>query len=69
MVLEVLDGALVTLGGGASGECPEIATFAGSRIGLARIQAIPTGFELSNHDSPPSVPRRATALVASRPVG
>src|SRR5262249_48902983 len=48
--LEELDRALVSLGGGTARECPEIASPAGFRIFLPRIESIFARRESADHD-------------------
>ena len=48
-MLEVLDGPLVLLGLGSTGERAEVPPLAGLRIELAGIQPILAGFEFADH--------------------
>lgn len=49
--LEVLNSAFVFLRRGLRVECAKISPFAPLRIFLARVQAVLSGFQFSNHDS------------------
>ncbi|MGN6310204.1 MAG: hypothetical protein ACTHNN_11675 [Xanthobacteraceae bacterium] len=50
--LEVLDFALMLLGGSAASKCAEVAALAGFWINLARIDPILSRFEFANHAAP-----------------
>ena len=52
MTLEILDIALVLLGGGQGTERAQVASLAGPGVCLAGIQAILTRSEFSDHDAP-----------------
>jgi hypothetical protein len=48
-VFEVLHGAFVLFGGGATAERAEVTALAGSRVGFSRIQAVFARGEFANH--------------------
>ena len=50
MPLEELDFALVSLGGGAGLECPQVSALASLRIGFPRVETELAGAQFSDHD-------------------
>src|ERR1700683_3012679 len=68
VVFEVLHGALVLFGGGATAERAEVTALTGSRVGFSRIQAVFARAEFANHGACflpfPASPRTRSSTVA-----